>query len=350
MNRYKVGDVINNFEIQGINTERRYVRYYCKCLLCGNNYLYLKYSLVRNKGNGCQRCSHRVDTNDIVGKTFNAWKVLKRLEKVQDAHKQKYLCECNLCGNVFESFRYDITDDSHKYCGKCFRDHIYEYKKNCNGRTKTRIYRLWQSMKARCYYEKDLSYHNYGGRGIKVCDEWLGKYGFENFKNWAFSNGYKEEVLPNGKNKWTLDRIDVNLNYSPDNCRFITIQDQMNNTRKNVYYDFQGQKLTLTQICRIKGLNINTIENRINNHNWTLDEALNTPIRGKRASRLYKWERKEFEYNGELLSKNDICERFNLTKQKIWKRLAKGFSIKELIEVPSGMPINKWRKMQESQN
>lgn len=83
MNRYKVGDVINNFEIQGINTERRYVRYYCKCLLCGNNYLYPKYSLVRNKGNGCQRCSHRVDTNDIVGKTFNAWKVLKRLEKVQ---------------------------------------------------------------------------------------------------------------------------------------------------------------------------------------------------------------------------------------------------------------------------
>ena len=94
-------------------------------------------------------------------------------------------------------------------------------------------------------------------------------------------------------------------------------------------------------------MNHNTIENRINNHKWTIEEAIYTPIGQKRPSRIYKWDKKEFNYNGELLSKNDICEKFNLSRTLIHKRLSKGFSIKEVIEVPLGMPINRWREQQK---
>jgi hypothetical protein len=90
----------------------------------------------------------------------------------------------------------------------------------------SRLYQTWQNMKSRCYYKKDRKYKNYGGRGITICDKWLNN--FEAFRDWALSNGYTDNL--------TLDRINPDGNYCPENCRFITIQEQARNrTRKSKY-------------------------------------------------------------------------------------------------------------------
>ncbi len=86
-----------------------------------------------------------------------------------------------------------------------------------------RIYRIWQSMKSRCYYSKNKFYHCYGGRGIQICEEW--KSSFELFAIWALANGYKDNL--------SIDRIDVNGDYCPQNCRWATQKEQQNNKRKS---------------------------------------------------------------------------------------------------------------------
>ena len=85
-----------------------------------------------------------------------------------------------------------------------------------------RLYRIWQSMKSRCYYAKNKCYQHYGGRGISICEEW--KWSFNSFAQWALSNGYNDKL--------SIDRINVNGNYEPQNCRWATNQEQQNNKRK----------------------------------------------------------------------------------------------------------------------
>ena len=136
-----------------------------------------------------------------------------------------------------------------------------------HGESKTRLYRAWQNMKARCYRKSTREYNNYGGRGITVCDEWIHSY--ENFKGWSIQNGYSDNL--------TLDRIDVNKGYSPDNCRWITNKEQQNNKRDNVIYTFNGETLTLAQWSEKLGICYKTLQKRI--RNWGVEKALATPLR-----------------------------------------------------------------------
>lgn len=102
--------------------------------------------------------------------------------------------------------------------------------------TNTRLFKIWSGMKERCYRKNHPHYKNYGGRGIKVCSEWMD---FVVFKEWAMNNGYSYNL--------TIDRIDVNGNYEPSNCRWVTIKEQLNNTRRNHYVYIRGEKMTVAQ-------------------------------------------------------------------------------------------------------
>lgn len=135
-----------------------------------------------------------------------------------------------------------------------------------HGGTGTRLYRIWQNMKARCYRESARGYENYGGRGISICQEW--KDDFLSFKNWAYSNGYNESL--------TIDRIDVNGDYSPNNCRWVTNKEQQNNRRDNRIYEYGRKTLTLSQWSELLGINYKTLEKRI--ENWGVDKAITTPL------------------------------------------------------------------------
>ena len=103
--------------------------------------------------------------------------------------------------------------------------------------SKDRIYRIWHNMKTRCYNKNHERYYCYGGKGVKVCDEWIND--FIAFRDWAYANGYSDNL--------TIDRIDNNGPYSPDNCRWVTPYVQSNNMSTNVFYTYDG--MTLTQKC-----------------------------------------------------------------------------------------------------
>lgn len=149
-----------------------------------------------------------------------------------------------------------------------------------HGGTNTRLYKIWGSMKERCYRKKHSHYKNYGGRGIKICEEWKD---FSAFQNWAYQYGYDDTL--------TIDRIDVDGNYEPSNCRWVTMKEQENNRRNNRVLVYKGVKYTASQLANLVGLNVSTIFYRLYK-GWDIEDVVNRPLRertrGSRPSKGYK--------------------------------------------------------------
>lgn len=138
-----------------------------------------------------------------------------------------------------------------------------------HGGYKTRLYRIWCLMKSRCFNEHYDRYKDYGGRGISIDPRWLN---FENFQTWAYFNGYSD-----GR---TLDRIDNNGNYCPENCRWATPKEQSNNRRSNRIIKYNNETHTAEEWSSITGLRANTIITRLN-RGWSVKDALTVPVGGK---------------------------------------------------------------------
>lgn len=138
-----------------------------------------------------------------------------------------------------------------------------------HGLSKTRLHTIWHSMYCRCNYPTTNGYKNYGGRGIKICKEWSD---FVNFYNWAIKNGYSDNL--------TLDRIDINGDYEPANCRWETHKNQSNHKSNNVYYSFEGETKTAKQWCDKFKINPTTFHDRIK-RGWTIEQALTISTKGK---------------------------------------------------------------------
>ena len=126
---------------------------------------------------------------------------------------------------------------------------------NSNGLSNTRLHSIHRGMMKRCYYKKSNSYKNYGGRGIKVCDEWLGDDGFLNFYSWAIANGYSDDL--------SIDRINNDGNYEPSNCRWANNKEQSSNTRQAKPILVNGEYLNLHEIERKYGIARQTIKRRL---------------------------------------------------------------------------------------
>lgn len=187
-------------------------------------------------------------STDITGNRYGRWTVIKRSERKDKYGKSIWICKCD-CGNIKEVQRGNLVSGYSKSCGclkieisiekivKFSTSHGFSKRKN-----RSPTYKSWLSMKQRCYTEKRKNFKNYGGRGIYVCDRW--KNSFENF---LLDMGER----PPGT---SLDRIDVNGNYEPSNCRWADSETQYNNTRRNVYVNYEGNKVTLAQLSRITGV------------------------------------------------------------------------------------------------
>ena len=144
---------------------------------------------------------------------------------------------------------------SHKE-GKKYND----YKHGC---INTRLYKIWSNMKTRCTNENNPDYIRYGARGIDICKEWLN---FIYFKEWAVTNGYSDEL--------TLDRIDNNKGYCPENCRWTSKQVQNNNTRRNKYITYKGLTRTVAQWARLLCIPYSVLYTRLYKLNWSVEKAL----------------------------------------------------------------------------
>ena len=150
-------------------------------------------------------------------------------------------------------------------------------KKSANGLAKTRINNIYHNMKNRCNNSKNYRYKNYGGRGIRVCDEWQNN--FLSFYEWSVKNGYNDNL--------TLDRIDVNGNYEPNNCRWISLEEQFYNKTDNIYYVVNEKRKCLSELCKEYNMPYHTVRKRLE-RGKNIIEALTTPINVKKRNKLYK--------------------------------------------------------------
>jgi len=207
---------------------------------------------------------------DITGKRFGYLTVI-RLEGSNNRKERTWRCKCD-CGKETVVPSYRIRHGGVTSCGCHQRDCNYRSKKAKNN---PRLYRVFKDMHRRCQYEKDPNYPNYGGRGIKVSEVWSK---FDDFCDWALEHGYDANAEYGA---CTLDRIDTNKDYFPENCRFVDMIEQSNNRRNNHYIVFNGKKQTVTQWEREYNLYSGAINSRLKK-GLTIEEAITKPITRKR--------------------------------------------------------------------
>lgn len=156
-------------------------------------------------------------------------------------------------------------------------------------KSRTRLYNIWKMMRKRCRCETRSDYKYYGGKGIKVCEEWNNpEYGFEVFRFWAMRNGYKDYL--------TIDRLDTNGDYCPENCRWVTMRAQAYNRTNTVNYEnapidprmrtltYKGETRTIPQWAKVTGINERTLRKRLK-LGWTVRETLERPTNKKKAEK-----------------------------------------------------------------
>lgn len=179
-------------------------------------------------------------------------------------------CKCD-CGNEITVYGIYMRNGSTKSCG-CLAIDVLKSRSKTHGMSKTRLYGIWNGIKSRCNNPRRKKYPDYGGRGIKVCEKW--EKSFEAFRDWSMANGYADDL--------TIDRIDINGDYCPDNCRWVTTQQQANNRRSNIHLTYHGETHNLTEWSSITGIPMATIRRRIE-LGWSHEEALRKERRDRRV-------------------------------------------------------------------
>lgn len=198
---------------------------------------------------------------DITGKRFGRLVVLKRAPNSR-TKMTRWECLCD-CGNKTIVHGAHLKRGAIKSCG-CYTRELSRAMFTTHGETNTRLHRIWKAMRERCRYKRNIHYKTYGGRGITVCKEW--DESFVAFRDWALKNGYADNL--------SIDRIDNNGNYTPENCRWATPKQQARNTTRTRL--FNGR--TLSEWAEILGIGRGVLSNRIYCRGWTVERALNEPV------------------------------------------------------------------------
>lgn len=248
----------------------------------------------------------------MIGKKFGKLTVLELSDYRGVNNRDKYyICQCD-CGEVVQLMGTSLRRKGRptlncKQCGN--------KKKEKHGMVGSRLYKIWDGMKQRCLNENDVNYHYYGGRGIKICNEWLDKeVGMLNFKEWSLTNGYNESL--------TIDRINNNGDYEPSNCRWVDMKVQANNKSINKLITYKGVTKTLSQWSEEYNIPYVTFVKRIDS-GWDIERALTDKVTQKR--------KKLVEIEGELYTYEQLGEMCGVTAHTIVTRYSRGKRGKELI-------------------
>lgn len=180
-----------------------------------------------------------------------------------------YKLKCD-CGNIIIREKKNLARGFIKSCG-CLAKEVSSKMLITHGKTNTRLFNIWQSMKIRCFVKTEKVYQNYGARGITVCNEW--KDDFMSFYNWAINNGYKKDL--------SIDRIDNNGNYEPNNCRWVDAKVQARNTRQNINITYNGKTQCISAWAEELNIKKEILYWRFKK-NWNIEKIFTTPIRHKR--------------------------------------------------------------------
>ena len=204
---------------------------------------------------------------DITGQRFGRLLVLERVG-LSKSRSARWLCRCD-CGTEKEVDGPNLRRGLTTSCG-CYGHYIIGAATRTHGRTGSKVHYAWCSMRRRCEDEGNPKYPIYGGRGIKVCDQWQ-----------SFENFYADMGEPPSP-AHSIDRIDVNGNYEPDNCRWATAKEQANNQRPNHKITYNGETHGITEWSRRLGIHHVTLVNRIQ-RGWPLERAMAGPTRRRRS-------------------------------------------------------------------
>lgn len=297
--KFKIGTRIGKITILGYDNKIH--KYKCRCD-CGN-IIYRKTShldrAIKSKTMTSCGCNRKKDGLDIIGKKIGHLRVVSLAY-----HKRIwfYNCLCD-CGNKKIVGRNSLLSGDTKSCGSCQK----------HGLSKTRIYSLWRAMKTRCSNPNTTEWKHYGGKGVSVCDEW--KNDFMAFYDWSLRNGYNDTL--------TIDRIDTNGNYTPDNCRWTTYYVQSRNKTNNKWITYKGETKCLEDWAKTKNLTSSKLKQRLELYGWSLEKSLETPPMKNGRFITYKGITKNItEWAKELGIKPDILA----------QRLRAGWNIEKAFE------------------
>lgn len=219
-----------------------------------------------------------------IGQKFNRLTVIA-FEKIKSGRtvRVNWIVRCD-CGTLKSVSPYRVLSGNTKSCGCLKAEQTVDFNKRTkvkHGGRHDRLYTIWHNMKQRCYGTTYKDYPNWGGRGIHICDEWKNDYA--EFKKWALENGYKEGL--------SLDRIDVNGNYEPENCRWADWHTQAANRTCSLNYEIGGEIKNLADIAQEYGIKYGTLYQRVHCYKWPIEKAISLPVRDNSAKNA-EWSRK----------------------------------------------------------
>lgn len=247
----------------------------------------------------------RYNEYDLVGRKFGQLIVLNR---DYTKSRKSWICKCE-CGNIVVIAQQELLRGDTISCG-CYRKKLL----TTHGCTGTHIYNIWNGIKNRCDLPSEAEYHRYGGRGIKVCDEW---YVFETFKKWALENGYDSKLQ--------IDRIDNNGNYEPSNCRWVTRKINCNNRNNNIRITWQNETKTIAEWARLYNIESNTLRGRLD-RGWSIEKSLLTPVKIIPRERL-------LTYDNKTMNLKNWAKYLNIDTATLSERLEK-WSLEQALSTP----------------
>ena len=238
--------------------------------------------------------------------------IIKLLDERDSSGDAMFLCRCD-CGTEKKIKAGNVL--KYKSCG-CMRYKLIAEKATKHGHSKSRLYNVWSTMKSRCFYEKNRSYKNYGGRGITVCPEWAND--FAAFEKWSYENGFDENAT---RKECTIERIDPNGNYEPSNCTWKNMKEQCNNKRNNHILTYKGETHTISEWAEKLGIKTSSLITRVH-LGWSVERILGEPIKSEML----------LEYHGVKKTIKEWAKEMGVLPRVMYCRKSRGWTTEEIIE------------------
>lgn len=308
--QYEIGDIYGDRVIIGSANPgpRGDTRVKVRCKCGHEDEVYLN-NLIHGKAKTCKHCKGRLEYR--LGDKYG-YRTIIGGAKPNENGQTMVAVQCD-CGHIDIVSLCKLMHGESHMCYRCFI--LYATSKRPNlGVTQEPWYCVWESMFTRCYNPKNINYHNYGGRGITVCDEWRDS---SKFGEWAMSHGYEKGLQ--------IDRIDVNGNYEPSNCRWVTAQVNNNNRRNNVLVTVDGITDTFSNTCRRYNLKRYNVSSYKYKHDVSYEEAIEHYRQGNtdRVVRL--------TYNGETHTITEWSKILGISRKTIYNRYNLGYSVDNIL-------------------
>lgn len=258
---------------------------------------------------------------NVIGNKYGRLTVIEDApDKVykNGAHDRVEKCLCD-CGKIKFVKLGQLKNGRTKSCG-CYHDEISRERQTTHGMTGTRLYRIWSTMKSRCLNPNTDYYYLYGGKGISVCDEW--RNNFDSFFKWSIEHGYDDSL--------TIDRMDSNKDYCPENCRWVTFKEQANNTSRNHLLEYNGDLYTLAELSELVNVPYAILKHRIYD-GMSVRSAIEKPHRTNKRARDFL-----ITANGESHTGKDWAKIVGLGKGSV-NRYVRVYGIDSVIKLIEAM-------------